>query len=69
MTVDPTRPSRATRQGLRPAAGAVEAPARAQRRGRREPRSMPVQQVGCATVDAPSAAVEDAWSDHLRRRY
>jgi hypothetical protein len=40
MTVDLTRPSRATRQGSWPAAGAVEAPTRARRRGRREPYSM-----------------------------
>jgi hypothetical protein len=60
MTVDPTCPSRATRQGSWPAAGAVETPVRARRRGHREPHSTPVQQVGCAAVDASSAAVEDA---------
>jgi hypothetical protein len=60
MTVDPTCPSRATKQGSRPAAGAVEAPARARRRGRREPCSTPVQQVGHSAVDAPAVAVEDA---------
>ena len=64
MTVDPTCPSRATRQGPRPAAGAVEAPARARRRGRREPHSTPVQQVGRVAVDAPSAAAEDASLAH-----
>jgi hypothetical protein len=56
MTVDPTRPSRATKQGPRPAAGAVEA----RRRGRQEPHSTPVQQVGHAAVDASAVAVEDA---------
>jgi hypothetical protein len=60
MTVDLTRPSRATKQGPRPAAGAVGAPARVLRRGRREPRSTPVQQVGHATVDAPAVAAKDA---------
>jgi hypothetical protein len=60
MTVDPTRSSRATRQGSRPAAGAGEAPARAQRSGCREPRSTPVQQAGRAVVDASTAAMEDA---------
>jgi hypothetical protein len=60
MTVDPTRPSRATKQGPRPATGVVEAPARARRRGHREPRSTPVQQVGHAAVDAPAVAAEDA---------
>jgi hypothetical protein len=59
MTVDPTRPSRATKQGPRPAAGAVEAPARARRRGHREPGSTPVQQVGHAAVDVPAVAAED----------
>jgi hypothetical protein len=76
MTVDPTHPSRVTKQGPRPAAGAVEAPARARRRGRREPRSTPVQQVGHAAVDAPAVAAEDAslatsrwcWSRDCRRR-
>jgi hypothetical protein len=43
MIVDPTHPSRATRQGSWPTAGAVEAPTEAQRRDHREPRSMPVQ--------------------------
>jgi hypothetical protein len=37
MTADPTRPSRVTKLEPRPAAGAVEAPARVQRRDRREP--------------------------------
>jgi hypothetical protein len=60
MTVDPTRPSRTTRQGPRTAASAVEAPARARRRGRREPRSTSVQQVGHVAVDVPSVATEDA---------
>jgi hypothetical protein len=60
MTVDPTRPSRATKQGPRPAAGAVEVPAKARRRGRREPRSTPVQQVGHAAVDASAVVAEDA---------
>jgi hypothetical protein len=60
MTVDPTLPSRATKQGPRPTAGAVEAPARARRRGRQEPHSTPVQQVGHAAVDASAVAAEDA---------
>jgi hypothetical protein len=60
MTVDPTRPSRVTKQVSRPAAGAVEAPARARRRGHREPRGTPVQQVGYAAVDALAVAAEDA---------
>jgi hypothetical protein len=60
MTVDPTCPSRATRQGSRPTADVVEAPARARRRGHREHRSTPVQQAGRAVVDAPAAATKDA---------
>jgi hypothetical protein len=60
MTIDPTHMSRATRQGPWPAAGAVEALVGARRRGRREPRSTPVQQAECAAVDVPVAAVEDA---------
>jgi hypothetical protein len=60
MAVDSTCPSRVTRQGSRPAAGAVDAPARARRRGHREHRSTPVQQARHAAVDAPAAAVEDA---------
>jgi hypothetical protein len=39
MTVDPMRPSRVTRKGPRPAAGAVDAPTGVQRRDRREPHS------------------------------
>jgi hypothetical protein len=66
MTVDPTRPSSATKQGPRPAAGAVEAPTRARRRGRREPHSTPVQQVGHAAMDAPAVAAEDASLATLR---
>jgi hypothetical protein len=60
MIADPTHPSRATRQGPRLAAGAVEAPARARRMGRREHRSTSVQQAGNAAVDASATAMEDA---------
>jgi hypothetical protein len=60
MTVDPTCPFRAIRQGSRPAAGSVKALARVRRRGHQEPRGTLVQQAGCATVDAPAVAVEDA---------
>jgi hypothetical protein len=76
MTVDPTCPSRETRKVVWPPAGAVESPAGARRRDRWEPRSMPVQRVGRAMVDASTAAVEDAslatsrwcWSRDYRRR-
>jgi hypothetical protein len=59
MTVDPTRPSRTTRQGSWPATSAVVALVRARRRGHREPCSTPVQQAGRAAVDASTAATED----------
>jgi hypothetical protein len=42
MTIDPTRPSKATKQELQLATGAVE-PAGVRRRDRWEPRSMLVQ--------------------------
>jgi hypothetical protein len=58
MTADLTCPSRATRQRQRPVAGVVEPPARARRRGCREPRITLVQQVGRAAVDVSSAAAE-----------
>jgi hypothetical protein len=60
MTIDPTCSSRETRKVARYAVGAVESLAGAQRRDRWEPCSMPVQPVGRAVVDAPTAAVEDA---------
>jgi hypothetical protein len=50
MTVDPTCPSRVTKQGSRSAAGAVEAPTRARRRDRWE----------LAAVGAPTSIVEDS---------
>jgi hypothetical protein len=59
MTIDSTHPSRATRQGLWPAAGAVEAPGRVRRRGRRDPRS---------TSDASLATSRWCPSRDCRRR-
>jgi hypothetical protein len=50
MTVDPMRPSRATKQEPRLAVGAMEEPAGAQRRDRREPHNMPVQRAGRVVV-------------------
>jgi hypothetical protein len=60
MIADPTRPSRATKQEPRLAAGVVEEPVGARRRDRWEPCSIPVQRAGRVMVDTPTAAVEDA---------
>jgi hypothetical protein len=46
MTIDPTHSPRATRQGSRPAAGAVDVPARARRRDRWEHCSAPCSKQG-----------------------
>jgi hypothetical protein len=60
MIADPTCPSRTTKQEPRLAAGAVEEPAWARRRNRREPRSTSVQRTRRIVVDTPAIAPKDA---------
>jgi hypothetical protein len=60
MIADFMRPSRATKQELWLAAGAVEEPVGLRRRDHQEPRSTLVQRAGRAVVDALAAAAEDA---------
>jgi hypothetical protein len=60
MIHDPMHPSRATKQELWLAAGAVEEPTGARRRDRQESHSTPVQRAGHVVVDASTTVVEDA---------